>query len=160
MQNKRIDAYFTVEAAVLYPLVLGVIVLMIYLLFFQYDRCLLDQDMGRAAVMAGSRWMEKKEELNRQLQKKEMFFDTSKYIAWETELPLWKLEGNHVTVEQNGRLKYPFAGMGTEQKYWSARASFQAERNNPVVHVRKYQKYLKSKNESTENEGGTENVLQ
>ncbi len=160
MQNKRIDAYFTVEAAVLYPLVLGVIVLMIYLLFFQYDRCLLDQDMGRAAVIAGSRWMEKKEELNRQLQKKEMFFDKSKYIAWETELPLWKLEENHVTVEQSGRLKYPFAGMGTEQKYWSARASFQAERNNPVVHVRKYQKYLKSKNESTENEGGTENVLQ
>ena len=50
MQRKNYKAYFTVEAAVLYPIVLGVIVLMTYLLFFQYDRCLLEQDMGRAAV--------------------------------------------------------------------------------------------------------------
>ena len=49
MQRKNYKAYFTVEAAVLYPIVLGVIVLMTYLLFFQYDRCLLEQDMGRAA---------------------------------------------------------------------------------------------------------------
>ena len=87
MQRKNYKAYFTVEAAVLYPIVLGVIVLMTYLLFFQYDRCLLEQDMGRAAVRSGSRWMQKKEELNRQLQEKDMFFDTEKYIAWESELP-------------------------------------------------------------------------
>ena len=74
--NERIiKRIFTVEAAVLYPIVLGVIVLMTYLLFFQYDRCLLEQDMGRAAVRSGSRWMQKKEELNRQLQEKDMFFD-------------------------------------------------------------------------------------
>ena len=100
MQRKNYKAYFTVEAAVLYPIVLGVIVLMTYLLFFQYDRCLLEQDMGRAAVRSGSRWMQKKEELNRQLQEKDMFFDTEKYIAWESELPVWKLEKNQVTVEQ------------------------------------------------------------
>lgn len=34
MQRKNYKAYFTVEAAVLYPIVLGVIVLMTYLLFF------------------------------------------------------------------------------------------------------------------------------
>ena len=61
MQRKNYKAYFTVEAAVLYPIVLGVIVLMTYLLFFQYDRCLLEQDMGRAAVRSGSRWMQKKD---------------------------------------------------------------------------------------------------
>lgn len=38
-----------------------------------------------------------KEELNRQLQEKDMFFDTEKYIAWESELPVWKLEKNQVT---------------------------------------------------------------
>ena len=109
MQRKNYKAYFTVEAAVLYPIVLGVIVLMTYLLFFQYDRCLLEQDMGRAAVRSGSRWMQKKEELNRQLQEKDMFFDTEKYIAWESELPVWKLEKNQVTVEQTGRMPYPFS---------------------------------------------------
>ena len=57
MQRKNYKAYFTVEAAVLYPIVLGVIVLMTYLLFFQYDRCLLEQDMGRAAVRSGRIYM-------------------------------------------------------------------------------------------------------
>ena len=60
MQRKNYKAYFTVEAAVLYPIVLGVIVLMTYLLFFQYDRCLLEQDMGRAAVRSGSMDAEKR----------------------------------------------------------------------------------------------------
>ena len=114
MQRKNYKAYFTVEAAVLYPIVLGVIVLMTYLLFFQYDRCLLEQDMGRAAVRSGSRWMQKKEELNRQLQEKDMFFDTEKYIAWESELPVWKLEKNQVTVEQTGRMPYPFSEIAEE----------------------------------------------
>ena len=89
MQRKNYKAYFTVEAAVLYPIVLGVIVLMTYLLFFQYDRCLLEQDMGRAAVRSGSRWMPKNEDLTRQLQETDMSFDTEKYIAWESEMPFW-----------------------------------------------------------------------
>lgn len=140
MQKKEYGAYFTVEAAILYPVVLGVTVLMIYLLFFQYDRCLLDQDMGRAAVMGGGRWMQKKEELDQQLQKKDMFFEEGQYIAWEKELPLWKLEKDRITVEQTGRLKYPFWNMGTTQKYWSTKASFRAERTNPVNYLRKYRR--------------------
>ena len=43
MTDGMAGAFFTVEAAILYPLVLAVIVLMVYLLFFQYDRCLLDR---------------------------------------------------------------------------------------------------------------------
>ena len=115
MQRKNYKAYFTVEAAVLYPIVLGVIVLMTYLLFFQYDRCLLEQDMGRAAVRSGSRWMQKKEELNRQLQEKDMFFDTEKYIAWESELPVWKLEKNQVTVEHGKNALSVFRNSGSTQ---------------------------------------------
>ena len=58
MKRKYYRAYFTVEAAVLYPVVLGVVLLMMYLLFFQYDRCLLEQDMGRAAGLRGRKKME------------------------------------------------------------------------------------------------------
>ena len=152
MQRKNYKAYFTVEAAVLYPIVLGVIVLMTYLLFFQYDRCLLEQDMGRAAVRSGSRWMQKKEELNRQLQEKDMFFDTEKYIAWESELPVWKLEKNQVTVEQTGRMPYPFSEIAEVPRYWSAKAAFQVKRNNPVEILRNSQRYRGKTEETTESE--------
>ena len=138
MQRKNYKAYFTVEAAVLYPIVLGVIVLMTYLLFFQYDRCLLEQDMGRAAVRSGSRWMQKKEELNRQLQ--------------ESELPVWKLEKNQVTVEQTGRMPYPFSEIAEVPRYWSAKAAFQVKRNNPVEILRNSQRYRGKTEETTESD--------
>lgn len=38
------DAYFTVEAAVIIPVVLGIFVMIMYLSFYLYDRCVLAQD--------------------------------------------------------------------------------------------------------------------
>ena len=158
MKRKYYRAYFTVEAAVLYPVVLGVVLLMMYLLFFQYDRCLLEQDMGRAAVRSGSRWMQKKEELNRQLQEKDLLFDAKKYIAWESGLPTWKLEKNQVTVEQTGRMPYPFSAMAELPGYWSAKASFQVNRNSPVDAVRIYRKY-QERTTGQEEENGTNDTV-
>ena len=131
MQRKNYKAYFTVEAAVLYPIVLGVIVL-------------------------------KKEELNRQLQEKDMFFDTEKYIAWESELPVWKLEKNQVTVEQTGRMPYPFSEIAEVPRYWSAKAAFQVKRNNPVEILRNSQRYRGKTEETTEsdNKENTSGVVQ
>lgn len=44
--KSRENAYFTVEAAMVMPIVVFVIALLIYLGLFQYDRCLREQDMG------------------------------------------------------------------------------------------------------------------
>jgi hypothetical protein len=38
------DAYFTVEAALVIPIVLGILVMIIYLSFYLYDRCVMAQD--------------------------------------------------------------------------------------------------------------------
>ena len=108
--------------------------------------------MGRAAVRSGSRWMQKKEELNRQLQEKDMFFDTEKYIAWESELPAWKLDKNQVTVEQTGRMPYPFSEIAEVPRYWSAKAAFQVKRNNPVEILRNSQRYRGKTEETTESD--------
>lgn len=104
--KKESDAYFTVEAAILYPIILSVILLMTYLLLFQYDRCLLEQDIGKATVLSGSKWTLTKEQLNDYMQKKALHFDEEKYIVWENEDPLWNLEKNDVILEKAGRLRY------------------------------------------------------
>ena len=83
MTDGMAGAFFTVEAAILYPLVLTVIVLMVYLLFFQYDRCLLDQDIGKAAVQNAGKWTLTKSELDEYMKKETMYFDEKKYISWE-----------------------------------------------------------------------------
>lgn len=147
--KKESDAYFTVEAAILYPIILSVILLMTYLLLFQYDRCLLEQDIGKATVLSGSKWTLTKEQLNDYMQKKALHFDEEKYIAWENEDPLWNLEKNDVILEKAGRLRYPFAGMGTQKKYWSAKASFQADRISPVFWLRR-SRNVQNKRDNTE----------
>ena len=48
------NAYFTVEAALVFSITISVILFVVYLLLFQYDRCLLEQDMGAMALW-GSR---------------------------------------------------------------------------------------------------------
>lgn len=70
MTDGMAGAFFTVEAAILYPLVLAVIVLMVYLLFFQYDRCLLDQDIGKAAVQNAGKWTLTKSGLDEYMKKR------------------------------------------------------------------------------------------
>lgn len=46
----KTDAYFTVEAAFLIPVVLCLFAFVIYLAFFMYDRCLLTQDSYQMAL--------------------------------------------------------------------------------------------------------------
>ena len=79
-------------------------------------------------------------------------FDTEKYIAWESELPVWKLEKNQVTVEQTGRMPYPFSEIAEVPRYWSAKAAFQVKRNNPVEILRNSQRYRGKTEETTESD--------
>lgn len=51
----KTDAYFTVEAAFLIPVVLCLFALVIYLSFFMYDRCLLTQDSYQTALYGSER---------------------------------------------------------------------------------------------------------
>ena len=41
---KRVSAYMTVEAALIIPIVMGSILFVVYMMLFQYNRCLLEQD--------------------------------------------------------------------------------------------------------------------
>ena len=52
-KRKGLDAYFTVEAALIMPIVLGCYCLIIQLLCFSYERCIWEQNGYRLSV-----WME------------------------------------------------------------------------------------------------------
>ena len=54
-------AYFTVEAAMVFPIVLSTVLFIIYTMFFQYDRCLLEQDIGVIALRGAAMQINDKE---------------------------------------------------------------------------------------------------
>ncbi|MBQ2804010.1 MAG: hypothetical protein IJF07_08950, partial [Lachnospiraceae bacterium] len=103
------NGYFTVEAALVLPIVLGVNLLIIYMLFFQYDRCLLEFDIGIVILRGVNLQTENKDELQRQINSLAKSIDWERYIAWETDKLYTKVEGTDITVQGSGRLCFPFA---------------------------------------------------
>ena len=143
------EAYFTVEAALILPLTLGIVVMIIYLMFYQYDRCLLEQDVGiaalRAAVATSEDAGERLEELRRQAGK--TYWD--KYVAFDPEEVTGKIKGNRLEAARKGSLNVPFLDIskwtGTDR--WSAEASFSIRKASPVLFIRACRR-LKSTDET------------
>lgn len=57
------NAFFTLEAVMVMPLSIATILLMVCLFVFQYDRCLMEQDVAAQALKAASVQAGTKEEL-------------------------------------------------------------------------------------------------
>lgn len=141
-QVKRISAYFTVEASLVLTLVIGVVLWLVYLMFYQYDRCLADQDMGALALKGCTLQAEDKEALMGQLEAYASQLDLEKYIAWEQEKIEIELKENKVRVGQAGRILFPFAGAGGQEgeTEWKTESVFENRRVSPVAFLRTYRK--------------------
>lgn len=61
-RDKMITAYFTVEAALLLPLITALLFMMTFLAFYSYDRCILEQAAYEAAVRGSTQYLESNEE--------------------------------------------------------------------------------------------------
>ena len=73
-----VRGYFTVEAALVMPVVLLGIALVMYLLIFQYDRCLLEQDTGVLALRGSAIQVEDSRERIRWLEQQAVQQDEQK----------------------------------------------------------------------------------
>lgn len=139
---KKKNAYFTVEAALVLPLVMGALLLIIFLFIFQYDRCLMEQDIGLLVLYAGTLEAEDTEEasmlLNRRIS--EIYWD--KYVAWETEKLQITVEKNEVKVEGEGKLTFPVPGWNffNDDNVWRTQAARSAVRFSPVDFIRVYRR--------------------
>lgn len=135
---KRINAYLTIEAVLVMPVALGVLVLTIYLLFFQYDRCLMEQDVGILALRGCTLQAEDQNALAGKLLREAEKADVEKYLAWETEQAEISLKGSRVTAEQSGSLKFPFRGLdfwgGNDR--WEVSAKYRNNRIAPMEFIR------------------------
>lgn len=132
-------AYFTVEAALVMPLVIACIVLVIYMWFYQYDRCLLEMDTYALAMRSAHADADNNDERLGLLQN---YLDTiywSKYAAWNVTEQNAKIEKGKIYVEQSGSLRFPFVKIAfwSKEDNWSTKAKAEADILNPVFTVRR-----------------------
>lgn len=142
MRKRMENAYFTVEAAMVVTITLCVIVLLIYLVFYQYNRCLMEMDMGALALRGCTILAENKEDLMLELKRQETEIYQKKYMMWKKGKTEMELEGGTIKVSGSGKLKIPFGSMygGNGKSHWEASAAYENQRIDPVSSIRLYRK--------------------
>lgn len=131
-------AYFTVEAAFILPLTLGVVVLLIYLMFYQYDRCLFEQDTGiaamRVSILDAGNNKEKLEELSRQADQ----IYLAKYVAFQPEVIIGRIQAGKLEVSRKAAVMVPFPNLSswTGMNSWSMEACFSNRNLTPTAFIR------------------------
>lgn len=141
--TKKVDGYFTVEAAMVMPIVIGSIVVIMYLLFFQYNRCLMEQDVGVLALRGATMQAEDNQERIGILREQVDKLNDEKYIVWDCGEVGLKLEKGRVRVERDGMLKFAFGGLlNAVETQWMTSASYENRVLSPVSFIRSYRKLV------------------
>ena len=144
-KRKSSEAYFTVEATLVLPLVISAILLDIYLFCFQYDRCLIEQDMGSlmlwcSELRLGNTDTAKEQEEKIQKRASEIYRD--KYVAWELTTVDVQLEKNRISVVGQGQLTFPVPGwnLWNNINLWKAEVTYESRNISPVFYIRQLRK--------------------
>lgn len=139
---RKQNAYFTVEAALILPLVMSAVMLEIFLLLFQYDRCVLEQDVNRMTICAAAVAGDTTEELEQKIQSRMQTVSMEKYLAWSMEK--FQLEMVRGRVEVNGggsfELPLPEWNLFTGENAWGAEVKRTAIKISPTDFIRLYRK--------------------
>jgi hypothetical protein len=138
------NGYFTVEAALILPIVLWVFLFLIYQMLFQYDRCLLEQNTGMVALR-GSVMPQEQTDLLTTLQKEYESINQNKYVMFRQEEPHFTVNGDTLTVETGGYFSAslpPIIYPQTTASLWRAEVTFKNNRINPVLFIRSCQKAI------------------
>ncbi len=136
------NAYFTVEASLVMPLVLSALILTVFLFVFQYDRCVMEQDMNLLAIYMGSVTAEDEDELRAAAQRKVSEISADKYVAWQISEMRVTVKGNKVHTRGSGSLTFPVPSWNFfhDENVWSAGVHREARRISPEDFVRLFRK--------------------
>ena len=121
-------AYFTVEAACILPIIFGVYVFIIYAMLYQYDRCLLEQDV--ALLVLKTDW----EENRSAALSGEQINESEAYLVLELEENVLKEEWGEISAWAKGKVNIPFYGD------WGMKVSYTCGQIRPVDWIRMKQK--------------------
>lgn len=93
------------------PFILGVIFLIIYVWFLEYDRCLQDIDTAMITVEVSSKQGLSIDEKRNYTEKLILDMYREQYFSWNTDYAKTDIDINRITVEMSGSLLFPFHGL-------------------------------------------------
>lgn len=135
---KKQNAYFTVEAAMVFPVIISTILFVVYTFLFRYDRCLLEQDVGAAALWGSRVEYTDTNSLTTKTRERMAQIYREKYAAWEMTALNASLERSWFTAVGKGQVRFPVSGWSLwgGDNIWEVEAEYSYERLSPVAFVR------------------------
>ena len=139
------NAYFTVEAALIIPLALGILIFLIFIMFYQYDRCLLEQDIGMVAFWGTTVKAQDNQLLLEEMQNREANIYWEKYILFYPQDLKVSIGNGKVSVEKKGDISILFNSLATvpDLKRWEIATSYNNRRLSPKFMLRSIRKKYK-----------------
>lgn len=107
------EGFFSVEAALIMPIVLGVYVFLIVMLFLQYDRCLLEQDMASIMIKAGN-YEGTPQQTMAYLQELTVQWERERYLWVKPQVPCFTVQGSKIRLEAVAEYTVPILGFSAE----------------------------------------------
>lgn len=140
----KVKGYFSVEAALVFPIVVGTIMLLMYLGFYQYDRCMLEFDVAMIALRGSCCDEKETEGVLDEMERAARELSGEKYIVWEAESIRVEMKGTRVRALGGGKLSFPFGFLlqkGTNG-VWEAEANYENKRLDPVTFIHWYKRMV------------------
>lgn len=130
--------YFTVEATLLMPIVFYVYIFIIYMVFFQYNRCITEQDIYICALRGSRIWEENNQDIYIKTVQETAKLDGEKLIAMNSPQYSVFVGKGKVTVTAEGELDFPFAGFMNlvMSKMWLVSSQRECSSISPVRFIK------------------------
>lgn len=140
--NKKVNAFFSVEAALVLPMAISAILLVVSLFVFQYDRCLMEQDLAAQALKGAVAEAETNEELTEKIQLQTAGLYRNKYVVWDIIQLEVKAKRGIIEAVGKGEFHFPVPGwnLWNGENIWSVQTAYKAHRISPVTFIRNCRK--------------------
>lgn len=128
--GKKVKAYFTVEAAMVFPIVLWIILFVMRMMLFYYDRCLMEQDVASLFVKGMTLQVEDMKDLEDILSKEMAKQSEKRFVAWTLSEKYIVIQKGVVKANCEGKLN-----MGGRES-WAAQVDYEGRRMQPTLFLR------------------------
>lgn len=149
--RRTTGAYMTVEATLIVPFVMYICIFVIYVGFFQYDRCIMRQDAYRAALQGSSIYRADNQAVYNAAFDMAKRITENKYIGTDCSFNI-AVQGE-VSVTMGGSITMPFRGLAalSGRADWTIEESMSSKCINPVFFIRSCRQLLPGKKEEKQN---------
>lgn len=139
-QTEELTGYLTIEAAIIVPIALFCILLILFLAFFQYDRCLLEQDLKMTMLRTSNMTYYTNQELYNELHEQKLYLNEIEYPNFTWIEQKHKIGPQKTEVSVMGKVHNFFGGLlfsAPSTKLWGIDIKETLEKYDPVSFIRK-----------------------